>query len=204
MRLVLGPVVWAALALQLWLTLRASMANGRGLAGGLALYFSFFTILTNTLVALTLTLPAVTPSSRLGRFFARPATVTGVAAAIALVGGVYVTLLRHVWEPRGAQLVADVVLHYVTPVLFLLFWWSAVDARDVGHGDVPAMLVYPLCYLGYALARGAATDEYPYYFIDAAQLGYGTVAANAAALTAVFAAVAAMLVAVGRRRGDRR
>lgn len=203
-RLALGAVVWAALILQLAITLRASVASGRGLIGGLALYLSFFTILTNALAALTLTWPAVAPASRPGRFFARPATATGVAAAIAIVGAVYVTLLRHVWDPQGAQLVADVALHYVTPVLFVGFWALSVDTRELARRDLAGMLAYPLAYLGYALARGAVTGEYPYYFIDAARLGYGPVAVNAAGLTVVFTAVAALFIAIGRRRGGRR
>jgi hypothetical protein len=196
--LLLGAAVWSALALQFVITTRQTVANGGGLAYGIGLYFSFFTILTNTLAALTLTLPAVAPHSLAGRFFASPVTTTGVSAAIAMVGLVYVTLLRHVWEPQGAQLVADVALHYASPVLFVTYWWFAVDKRDLSWRDVPWYLAYPLVYLGYALVRGALVGHYPYHFIDAGLLSYSEVAVNAVGLTLVFVIVASLFTWLGR------
>ena len=196
--LLLGAAVWAALALQFFITTSQTVANGRGLAYGIGLYFSFFTILTNTLAALTLTVPAVAPRSRVGRFFADPVTATGVSAAIAMVGLVYVTLLRHVWQPQGAQLVADVALHYVSPVLFVAYWWFGVDKRDLSWRDVPWYLAYPLVYLGYALVRGAVVGHYPYHFIDAGLLSYSQVAVNAVGLTLVFVIVASLFTWLGR------
>ena len=196
--LLLGAMVWAALALQFFITTSQTVANGRGLAYGIGLYFSFFTILTNTLAALTLTLPAVAPRSMAGRFFADPITATGVTAAITMVGLVYVTLLRHVWEPQGAQLVADIALHYVSPVLFVAYWWFAVDKRVLSWRAVPWFLAYPLVYLGYALVRGALVGHYPYHFIDAGLLSYTQVALNAVGLTLVFVIVASLFTWVGR------
>jgi hypothetical protein len=196
--LLLGAVVWAALALQFFITTSQTVANGRGLAYGIGLYFSFFTILTNTLAALTLTVPAARPRSRAGRFFADPVTATGVSAAMAMVGLVYVTLLRHVWEPQGWQLVADVALHYASPVLCVGYWWVAVDKRDLSWRDVPWYLAYPLVYLGYALVRGALVGHYPYHFIDAGLLSYSQVAVNAVGLTLAFVIVAALFTWVGR------
>jgi hypothetical protein len=196
--LLLGATAWAALALQFLITTSQTVANGSGLAYGIGLYFSFFTILTNTLAALTLTLPAVAPRSMAGRFFASPVTTTGVSAAIAMVGLVYVTLLRHVWEPQGAQLVADVALHYASPVLFVAYWWFAVDKRELSWRDVPWYLAYPLVYLGYALVRGALVGHYPYHFIDAGLLSYSQVAVNSVGLTLVFVIVASLFTWLGR------
>jgi hypothetical protein len=196
--LLVGAVVWAALALQLLITTSQTVANGSGLAYGIGLYFSFFTILTNTLAALTVTLPALAPRSAAGRFFARAVTATGVTAAIVMVGLVYVTLLRQVWEPQGAQLVADIALHYASPVLFATYWWTGVDKRDLSWRDLPWYLAYPLLYLGYALVRGALVGHYPYHFIDAGLLSYGAVAINAVGLTVVFVIVAALFTWLGR------
>lgn len=48
---------WTALVVQFYLSLRLAHANGKGLVEGVGIYFSFFTILTNILVALALSLP---------------------------------------------------------------------------------------------------------------------------------------------------
>jgi hypothetical protein len=64
--------------------------------------------------------------------------------------------------------------------------------------DIPRWLVYPLCYLAYALARGATTGWYPYPFLDAGKLGYLPVLLNAAMISCGFLGVGFLAVAAGR------
>jgi hypothetical protein len=198
-----GLVGWAALALQFVLSMQLTYGQGRGTLDGIVSFLSFFTVLTNVLVVLAMTAPHLAPGTALGRFFARPAVATGVAAAIAIVGVIYVTLLRRVWDPQGAQLVADIVLHYVMPVMFVGYWWFGVDKHTLGWRDVSWYLVYPLAYLGVALLRGAVTGRYPYYFIDARELGYGQTAVNALGISLAFVAVSSLFTVVGRTQRSR-
>ena len=191
-------VAWGAVLLQLVLSLQLAVANGKGVVGGLLIYFGFFTVLTNILVALALSAPFARPASALGRFFARPGVATTVAAAITVVGVAYFFLLRNVWDPQGWQLVADVALHYVTPVLFLVYWWLAVPKGTIDWAGIPKWMLYPVGYLVYALIRGALTGLYPYAFIDVSVLGYGAAIANAMGVLLGFVGVAAALVAVAR------
>ena len=111
---------WVALALQFYLSLQLSIAHGKGVFGGLVIYFSFFTILTNFLVALALTASLLRIRSSVIEFLTRPGVNTGIAASIALVSITYALLLQHLWRPEGLQLVADMLLHYVMPSLFLV------------------------------------------------------------------------------------
>ena len=198
-------VAWAAVALQLVLSLQLAVANGRGILGGIVVYLSYFTILTNILVALTLSVPLAAPKGALGRFFARPGVATAVATAITVVGLAYFFLLRRIWDPQGWALVADVALHYVVPVLFLLYWGLAVPKGGLRFADIPKWLLYPLGYMVYVLIRGALTGLYPYYFIDASVLGYGAAFVNALGVLVGFVVVAAALVLVARatRPGSR-
>ncbi len=126
-----GVVGWGALILQLDLLLRLTIADGRGVSGGIVAYVGFFTILTNILATLALSAPLVVPDSSLGRFFSRAGVTTAVVAAMTLVGVAYSPFLRHTWNPQGWQLVADEALHDVMPVLFLIYWWFAVPKRAV-------------------------------------------------------------------------
>jgi len=67
-RAVFACVGWFAVALQYGVTLAE---NPDSSASELTLnFFSYFTILSNILVALALTTPVVAPNSRLGRWFA--------------------------------------------------------------------------------------------------------------------------------------
>ena len=47
----LAALAWTALLLQLFLSLRLSLANGSGIVHGLWTYLAYFTVLTNLLVA---------------------------------------------------------------------------------------------------------------------------------------------------------
>ena len=80
-----GSVAWFALAVQLYISIQLNLARGGSVAFGVWMYFAFFTVTTNLLVALTLTVPAIAPSTRLGRFLARPSSITGATASIIIV-----------------------------------------------------------------------------------------------------------------------
>lgn len=189
---------WTALALQFYLLMHLSIARGKGFLGGLITYFSYFTILTNILVALALTAPLVRARTSVADFFTRPTVNTGIAASIALVGIAYALLLQHIWDPKGLQLVADVLLHYVMPVLFVAYWWVAVPRGGVRWRHVWAWLLYPVLYFLYAMVRDALSAVYPYRFIDASELGYTRALANAVGVLLGFLALAWLLVALGR------
>lgn len=193
---------WAALLLQAWLTIPARLAAGDGLAGALVFYFSFFTVLTNILVASALALPLLAPASAGGRFFARPAVATGVATNIALAGLVYSLVLRQLWNPQGLQRVADFVLHDVMPVLFLIYWWIAVPKRELRWAHVAGFLLYPIVYFIYVMLRGALTGAYPYPFIDAAALGIGRALLNALGILVGFAVTGLVFIFLGRRQSS--
>jgi len=196
-----GIVAWSGVLLQLYLSLQLSLANGKTVVEGLVIFFGYFTILTNILVALVLTLPGIAPASPAGRFLARPGVGTATAAAIALVGIAYHLLLRTIWDPQGWQLVADVVLHYVTPVLYLFHWWGAVPKRELRLRHIGVWTGYPVAYLVYLLIRGEVTGLYPYPFLDLPALGWGRTMANALAVQAGFLIICLVLFAAGRLQG---
>lgn len=196
--LVAALIAWAAVTLQFVLSLQLAVANGKGIVGGVVIYFGYFTILTNLLVASALSAPLAAPNSLLGKFFARPNVATTVATAITVVCLAYFFLLRQIWEPQGWQFVADVALHYVTPALFLLYWGFAVPKKGIRFVDIFRWLLYPVGYMVYILIRGALTGLYPYYFIDVNALGYGQALLNALGVLVGFIVVATALILVAR------
>ena len=196
----LACLAWFSVLLQLVLSVQLAITNGKPAVQGLVAYFGFFTVLTNLFVALVLTVPALAASTSAGRFFSRSSVQACAATSIALVGLAYHLLLRHVWDPEGWQWVADVLLHYVMPVLFCLYWlWEAVGKRDLRWWAPLVASVYPLIYLAYALARGLWVGSYPYPFIDVNVLGYATVLRNALGLLVGFVLMGYGLRAVGQR-----
>jgi len=197
----LGLLGWFALGLQLWLSIRMSLDRGAGVANGVWMYLAFFTILTNLVVALTLTMPLL--DARLERVFARPGVISAVAAYIVVVAAAYNLLLRGLWNPRGWQLLADILLHDVIPGLYLIYWWMAVPRQSLHWRNLAAWCFYPIFYFVYAMARGALTGFYPYPFINVARFGYAHVLANACGLLLGFLAVGAALITLNRVRRAR-
>jgi hypothetical protein len=186
---------WFALALQLYLMLVQAPA---AMLSAVITYFSFFTILTNFLVALVFTAAAVRPRAQWGQWMLRPSVQASTAVYIAIVGMVYQLLLRHLWNPQGAQWVADVLLHSVIPVGYVLYWWLFAPRDELSWMNAIGWLVYPGAYLVYTLARGAVSGLYPYPFVDVNALGYGGVLTRAAGLMLVFLGMGLLIVAIAR------
>jgi hypothetical protein len=199
MAALVAAVGWFALLLQLYLSLRFALANGETPAQGLVSYFGYFTVLTNLLVSLATTLPLLAPSSAPGRFFAGSMAIGWVAASIAFVGVAYYVLLRHVWQPQGLQLVADVLLHYATPILFVVYSLIVLRGLALRWAAPLWWSIYPMLYFAYALLRGALIGRYPYAFIDVSMLGYATTLRNACLLLVAFLMLAYLLILVWRR-----
>ncbi|MER9683413.1 Pr6Pr family membrane protein [Mesorhizobium sp. M0184] len=188
----------AALVLQTCITIPASMEAGRSLLGSLVRYFSFFTILTN--IGAVLVHASLLSSSGHAWFpaFAGPRVRAGIAVAITLVFIVYATVLAQLWHPQGLFLLCDVLLHYVTPVLFVLWWLVAGADGTTRWRDISWWMIYPLAYLAYALLRAPTAGEVPYPFLDVAKNGAVSVAVSAVAITGLFLVLSIVAVLVDR------
>ena len=101
-----------------------------------------------------------------GQFFLRPSSQTAIAVYITIVGVTYSLLLRQLWNPQGAQKVADVLLHDVVPVLYVASWVFLVPKFTLRWSDAVRWLAFPVAYMAYILARGFVSHWYPYYFIE--------------------------------------
>ena len=191
---------WAGLSIQLYLIFYSRWALGASLLGGLLSFFSYFTVLTNTLVATVLTCALTSRESAARRWFLQPWVSSGIAVSIAVVGLAYNVLLRHLWHPEGWQWLADELLHDVMPLLFLAWWWLCVPKGTLRLRHIALWVIYPLVYFAYALLRGHLLATYPYPFIDVDTLGYPQVFVNAGGLLAGFVLIALLMVGLDRRR----
>ena len=194
----LAAFAWLSVLLQLYLSLQLGVASGKGFAGGIVAFLGYFTILTNILVCVALTVPLVAPTSALGRFFSRPSVAAGVATSISFVGIGYYLFLRNTWAPEGLDWLADVLLHYAVPFVYLAYWWLAVPKASLRWADPLIWSAYPAAYVAYVLARGARIGHYPYHFIDVTAIGYRQTLLNAFGLLLAFIALGLLFVALGR------
>lgn len=161
-------------------------------------FFSFFTILTNLLLVAGYVFPLLTPELAASGYFSGASVRGALAVYIVVVGAVYNLLLRQLYHPVGWAKVADILVHDVAPVLYVVFWFVFAAKAGLRWADAGKWLLYPLAYLAYTLARGALVHYYPYPFIDVAMLGYVRVLVNAAGFTVVFWGLGLIVVATGR------
>ena len=191
-----GVLGWATLLLQYVLVV--SKPDGPDLFTRTVNFFSFFTILTNILVALALTLPALIPHSAPGQFFARPSVRTAITCYITIVMAVVYFILRHIQDMEGLDLLCDIILHYVMPALFIIDWLCFVPKGALRLSDTPKWLIYPFVYLVWTFIHGAYSGFYPYPFLNAGELGVARVLQFEAVLLVVFLAFGLVFVFGGR------
>ncbi|HEY2038600.1 MAG TPA: Pr6Pr family membrane protein [Edaphobacter sp.] len=158
---------WAVLALQLWLTLTNGFSGARPTDQIIVNFFSFFTVLSNLLVAIIFTWFAIAPPGA-------PATLqAAVAAYIAVVAIGYSLLLRSAWDPDGLQKIVDVMLHDILPLLYVIFWIAFCrQLRALPRSHAYFWLTGPFAYLVYTMVRGHKTGWYPYHFLNPSIVGY--------------------------------
>lgn len=191
-----AAVGWLGVGLQLYLGMRYVANMGLPPVAGIVTTFSYFTVLTNLLVAVLLTASAL--CGRADTLLTRPGTMSAAAVYIVIVGAIYAVLLRAMWHPTGLQRLADLTLHDAMPVLYVLCWLFFVPKGTLHWRQPVVWLVYPLLYGIYTLIRGALGARYPYPFLDVRALGWPAVLLNSAVLGAVFVALGLVVVMLDR------
>ncbi len=140
-------------------------------------FFSYFTILSNLLVAVFFAMQ-ILKKHQPDHFFLKPAAALSVTVYIIVVGLIYQVILSKLYFPKGLNLLADNIIHGVTPVATFIFWLVFESNRKVQFRSIVFFLLYPLLYLIYTLLRGSIVHFYPYPFVDVTKLGIQQVLIN--------------------------
>ena len=188
-------IVWFAVLAQFYLIIENRVAP---VTETIIRFFSFFTILTNILVAVYFTIKA------LGRDqLDKAGLLTAITVYITIVGLVYQVLLRHIWQPTGLQMVVDELLHSVNPLLVISYWYLFEKKFFVHYKEVFKWMIYPVVYLLYILTRGSFSGFYPYPFINFSEIGISQTLLNGLFLLLFFYAVSVLFIFIGRMLSKR-
>ena len=186
--LLLGSIIgWFAVITQYVLMLNVSIETTSETT---IRFFSYFTILSNTLVVVYFTVMWLKKPSLLLLRLQKPGILTAVTLYISIVGLVYQLVLRNLWSPTGMQKLVDELLHSVMPLFVIVFWYLYENHKATSWKLIPKWLIFPSLYLVYILIRGHFSNYYPYPFMDVTQLGLNQVLLNSGVLVLVFVAVA--------------
>lgn len=166
-------------------------------------FFSFFTILTNLLVALYFTFKIFRSPGKKIALFDKNGALTAITTFILVVGLVYQFVLRQIWQPEGMQRVVDELLHSIIPFLVLVYWIAFSKKEKVSFRAVALWLLYPVGYLFFVLIRGSFSNFYPYPFLNIPEIGIEKALVNIALIVVLFLFIMAVLVAIINRRAKK-
>lgn len=163
-------------------------------------FFSFFTILTNTLVAVYFT-SIVLSKGVTFNFLHKPGTLTAITIYISMVGLVYQVALRWIWNPEGLQRVVDELLHTLIPLMVIFFWGKYGSKDPIQYKSILKWAIYPLAYMVLILIRGSFSGFYPYPFIDVTEIGYAKTFVNSGFILMLYCILALVFISVGKKMG---
>lgn len=190
-----GLIAWTAVITQFVLMmLNTKVAEVETLIR----FFSYFTVLSNTLVAAYFTAIFLKNPSKPPAFYQYPGFLTAVTLYITVVGLVYQIILRPLWSPTGLQFIVDETLHSVDPIITIVFWILFEDKKEVRWKQISGWIIYPLVYFIYIIIRGSFSHFYPYPFINVDELGMGHVLMNAVFLLILFVILGAVFIGIGK------
>jgi hypothetical protein len=195
-------LAWVGLAVQFAWAVGNPAAQDVSLAERIIRYFSFFTVVSNGIVAVATTSIAFFPRSRFARFFDRGSILTAGAVYIAIVAVVYSFFLRSVVNAQGWHLISDHIVHDIVPSLFVLFWLIYAPKQEINWFGPVKWLIVPVLYIAYSLIHGAADGWYPYWFADVTKLGYPTALKNSGFVLIAFLIFGFIFASIGRLLGN--
>lgn len=108
---------------------------------------------------------------------------------------VYIILLGEPFTADFWRNLGNISYHVFAPILFILDYFLFEEKKSVSVFAPLLSVIIPLVYVFYTFILGAAIKdfEYPYFFLDVNELGYGGVMVWVVILVAVFTVLGYLL-----------
>ena len=134
-------------------------------------HFSYFTVWSNLLLAIIMTLLAINPN--------RTSSIFRVlrldALVMMIVTGVIFNLLLNSGAHVGWDYWSNSIVHVWGPLLTFAVFILCGPRGWINSATIFAALILPLLWLAYALIRGSVVGAYPYDFLDVNANGMASV-----------------------------
>lgn len=223
LRLAMAAATSAAIVGQALVTIGGAVDKGRHVLTVTTNFFSFFTILSNSLAAVVLLWAALWFFTRGRHADAEPPALALSLACVTtymiITGIVYNTLLRDIVLPQGSEPIpwSNEVLHLAAPLFLLIDVFVGPLRRALPWRALWAIVAFPILWVLYTMIRGplttnpvtGATYWYPYPFLNPNNpdllplTGYPGVLVYVLGIAAAILAVGSFVVWWGRRAGSR-
>ena len=169
---------WIGLSLQFTLNMNRLTSEGHSVLHSVILYFGYLTTLTNFFVAIVSTTLLLAPSSKFGKYIAKPTIFGSVAATIFFGGLAYHFLLSGLRNLEGVASLTDIIQHYIVPIGFVLYWFVFPPKQQLSVWTPLSWSMFPVFYLIYVFSIGAIIGVYPYPMVNVSEIGYSQAITN--------------------------
>lgn len=184
--IVLVIIAWTGIIMQ--------MCNSTNLGHTL----SYFTILSNLLIALSLTFSILIPKTGIGKFSSNISVQGTLSSYIIIVCLIYNIVIRKEWAEPYPQFIYNNIVHVLTPFFFVLRWFIYIPKGTLTWKDGVKWLSFPLAYMIYALILGKISGWYPYFFVDLNNIAVGIVVRNIIIVQVLFFIIGLLLIGIDR------
>ena len=162
--------------------------------------FIAFTMQTNLFVTIWLTLAVLLHN--------KPETLEKITGPLKGALTLYITitfiffavLLSPFYQPTGWAAFSNLVLHYITPIAFIVDWVLTETKLRYKWKYLLYWILYPIGYLVFVFIRGMFTGNYIYYFLDINALGIFGYVVFVSILIAVGLVLGSVYIAINRKR----
>jgi len=113
---------------------------------------------------------------------------------------VFAILLSPFYQPTGWAAFSNLVIHYITPIAFIVDWVLTETKVRYEWNYLPYWITYPLCYIIFAVIHGTITGNYIYYFLDINALGILVFAMFVSILVGFGIALGSLYIWINRKR----
>ena len=138
--------------------------------GRIIFYYSFFTVLSNLMLAFSCLWLTFNPNCN--RYCFKVIRLNGLVGVI-ITAIVYNLILRGIHKPPNTLLLfANESLHVILPVFGILSWLVWGPFRRIHFNVIVGSFLSMLVYGIYIFIRGYITQQYPYPFINVVRIGY--------------------------------
>jgi hypothetical protein len=190
-------VTWLALGIAFYINLKWASSHGLGPLLVIWNFLSYFTHLSNLLAGLTFMFALICPSGS-EALNHRSKHISAVAIFIIMAGIIFNLVLRQSAQSGSLNNIANILLHDVNPMLFLIFWWFYTPNVLLKIKDIFKWLTFPVLYFFYLLIRGHFLNHYPYPFVNVEKYGYGSVFGNGFEMLAGFLSIGMLFIAMDK------
>jgi len=171
-----------------------------GLVGRVVDSLSYFTNLSNVIVAIVFTMLARNPYRR-GAVWS--AVRMDSLVMISITGLIYAIVLAPDAQVEGLDIIVNSIKHYIVPVMTVLLWLLLGPRRQLTFISVFTALAIPIAWAGYTLIRGEFIAAYPYGFLNVVAYGLPAVLVNIAGVAALGVVLGLLFWGIDRVLGSR-